>query len=454
MPRLTERREAGSASAEYAAVLVLAALILAALVVVVPNPLGENLQYEICKIFHPKNPEACESPADKEYKPETCTTGISADTYGADIDVAIFRVGKGVTFFKVKTSDGKVRVYGLENAKGGVQARAGAGLHWGKAFNIGGDASADATLNLTMGDGWTFDSEEEADKFIGDVKQQTSAHAVEHSAGPLGWLGGKIYEQFAVSDDLPEPNIKRYAISVDGNAAGTLGLGFGPKSKGGGSKRDGRGEKGIYPNVNAYASINANEKAILEQDSDTGTSKVTFRLDGTGRAGENHATPDGHEASGMSRGEMTLTYDKNGDLTGLDLAQTHAAGDGSTITTTHLPIDNEADRQTVYDHLLTHAGTDAMLLNFSDMAPTDPPGEDASPMDKLLYNEGQTSKVDYDYGSDADSYGGFLGLGVDLGAAWNMTSLNEDATGGKYLGAPDADGHRRWKNFKECESKS
>lgn len=464
MFRRRVRDDRGAAVMEYAALIVLGALILGALVPAVVPSIKGNVEYALCKIFHPGEASQCESPADKEYKPQQCMLSRSTNTYGASVEVLFFKVGKDLTFMRTTTVDNdghkKVVVTAVDNTTLGVGTGVGVGVHGGKAFNLGADATIGADLKIGIGDSWTFDGDDpegKADKFIGDIQEYAGIKAVENS-GPLGWLAGHAYDAIAGPDDLPDPDTTRTEFSLNVNGGVSAGLGIGPPNKGGQKpkgkdKYDHRGDnKGYSSNASASLVVDGSEKGVIEEHSD-GSSSVTLMLSGKVTGTESHVT-GGHSGSLGSTGSIKVSKDKNGTITGMDLTRATIVGGKTTWTTTHLPLTNDKDRQAVADYLISDAGTQlgqtTLNLTWDDMAPTDPPGPDANPLQKLLYEKGQTTKQDYTYDATAQSYGLDVKLGVKLGFGVSATGEEQKLTSAQYLGAPGPDGVRRYKDYKEC----
>src|SRR5262249_6119181 len=156
----------------------------------------------------------CEAPADQAFKPDKCVTGISVQGYGATLDIAIVRVGKDLAFIQVKDNKGGVTVIAVNGTTLGVQGEVGAGVNWGNAINVGASASADANIRVGEGDAWTFKSQEEADKFIGDIQKKTVRDGVEDTIPVVGWLGRQVAD---VVDpvDIPDPTITRTEVALN-----------------------------------------------------------------------------------------------------------------------------------------------------------------------------------------------------------------------------------------------
>jgi len=453
--------------AEYAGLVVLAALVLGALVPVVVAPVRDYLDYTICKIFAGGDAAQCESPADKKFKPSSCMLGLSTNTYGGQVDIAFFQIGKDLTFMRTTTVDNNgnktVTVTAVDGQSVGVGTGIGVGVHGG-GVNLGADAEVNANLKIGIGDAWQFtgpDAEKQADNMIGDIREQATIDSVKHT-GPLGWLAGEAYDAVA-GPDIRDSDIDRYEVSVNAGGSVSAGLGLGPgnpkgkhaKNRQDPNAKDKRGDNGITPNASAGVAVDGTEKAVVEHNKKTGDTSTTLILSGGANANENHIW-DGNRWVRNYGGMVKVTKNKDGQITALDLTRNTADGGKATWTTTHLPLTNDQDRQAVSDYLLSDAATKegqtALNLTWDDLAPTDPPGPDANPLEKLLYEKGQTTRQNYTYDSSQKDYGATVKLGLKLGANLSIGSTDQKLTDAQYLGAPGADGKREYKNYKECHA--
>lgn len=467
MRLVRESRDRGAGAAEYAGLIVLAALILGVMVPAFTPSIKDNVEYQLCKIFAGGDASKCESPQDKTYKPSSCTTGISTNTYGGSVDIAIFTIGKDLTFMRTTTVDNNgnktVTLTAVNNESLGVGTGVGVGVNAG-GLNLGADASVGANLKVGIGDSWQFtgkDAESDADNFVGDMREQATIDSVK-STGPLGWVAGEVYDHTA-GPDIRDPDLTRTEFSLNGDASVSAGLGVGPgKPKGKHAKgraeegdKDKRGDTGVSPNMSAGLKIDGSEKGIIETNKKTGEQSVSFILSGTGTASENHVTGSNQAKKGY-QGMVKVTKDKDGNITGLDLTRVETSGGTAEWTTTHLPIDNSQDRQAVSDYLLRGGGTGlgqtTLNLNWEDLAPTEPPGPNASPLQQLLYEKGQTTKADYSYDSSDNNYGANVKLGLKLGLNVGISSTDQKLKNAQYLGAPGADGKRQYVDYKECHA--
>ncbi|WP_433327518.1 hypothetical protein [Spirillospora sp. CA-294931] len=463
-------RDAGASGLEYGALIMVGAMVLGALAfLTVPNGLfGQNVEYAICKLFNGER--ECESPADKALKPTACTTVSSTQTYGATVDIAFFQAGKEITFIRATDSTGKVTVTAVNSSALGVGTGVGAGVNWGNAINIGADADARANIKGGIGDSWVFNSQAEADKFIGEIQHRAKIDGVKQT-GVIGWLGGKIVETVD-PPEVRDPDINRYEIELNGNAGINAGISIGPgkknkdgdRAKRGDEDSDGnpitdtRGDNKLKPNLSGYVSVDAKGKAIVEKDKRDGSTSVTVEVGGGAKAGGNYII-ENKEVRGQVAGSVKLTYDKDGKLTKMTLVRTAVVNNELSTTTTELPITTDAERAAVYHHLgadsLGANGIPAatpLKLTWDDMAPVSPPGPNATPLQKLLFDKGKTQKVDYDYSATDQAYGANVKLGLKLGAGVTVANRDQKAKNAEYLGATGTNGERQWKRYKECKS--
>jgi hypothetical protein len=450
-------RDRGAQFVEWgAALLVLATIVVVLVGPPVPQTVKDGVAYAICQVFNFNNPGDCESPADKRFKPQAgCNVSTSVETVGGNVSVAIVEAGADVTFIRTTDSQGRVTITAVNSGSLGVGTGVGVGFNAGNV-NIGANASVHAGVKVGVGDSWQFNSRQEADQFMGEFKKILPGDVAD--SGPLGLLSGAAS---LAAGDLPqvrESDIERYEVELSADAGLATGLGFGPPNdKPASNRREKvdrrtRGDQpgaDVNPNLNAYAEIEGGGKAIVENNKRTGEKSVTMQVAGSAKAGANYVV-DGVQARGELRGAVKLTYDKNGNLSKLTLTRTGIVNDRSEITTTELPITNDAERAAVYQNLLTDESR--LGLDFDGMTPDAPPGPNATSLQQLLYDKGKTSKVQYDYDASNKSYGASVKAGLMLGLGVDISSANQNATGGQYLGARGPDGHRQWKNFEQCRA--
>jgi hypothetical protein len=441
-------RDRGAETVEWGAALLIIATIAAVLVTpVLPGFMKDYMEYAVCRVVNFDDPGSCETPADKDLKPDSCLVALSVNGYGGTLDVAFVRVGKDLAFIRAVDSNGKVTITAVRGDTLGVQGEVGAGVNWGNAINVGANASADASIRVGEGDSWTFDSAEEADQFVDDIQQDAIRDTAEDSIPVVGWLGRKVVDTVDPLD-IPDPTITRYEVGIDANAGAGAGISIGPKPK-----DDGKNPS-VSPNLGVNVGINAGAKATVERNNNDGSTAIAFEIGGGANANGTYVI-DGKRVTGEVQGRMKLSYDANGNLTGLELRRAVTVNDEAVWTTTTLPITNDAERQAVYQHLgqdLASGNPVATPLNLTwdDFAPVNAPGADSSPLQRLLYEKGETSRVTYGFDSSDSNYGASVALGLKLGANVNINSRNLEVRDAEYLGAPGPGGQRQYRNFEEC----
>jgi hypothetical protein len=205
----------GEGAVNHLVVLLLIGLVAGALVTAnLGTWVVGGIGYAICRVANAGDAAACESPADRELRP-ACLTFLAANSYGGTIDVLIFRVGKDYSFLRTTTiaPDGTktVTITAIKGGTAGVGTGVGVGINAGNLANLGADASIDAQVRLGTGDGWEFtgpDAESRADDFEADLREQYQIDGVKENGGPLGWVGGSVYDAVAAptrSTPTPRP---------------------------------------------------------------------------------------------------------------------------------------------------------------------------------------------------------------------------------------------------------
>ncbi|MFI0351610.1 hypothetical protein [Actinomadura sp. 9N407] len=460
-------RDRGEGALSYLTVLLLIASLATVLVVSgVGGQVITSIKAALCQVLAAGGLGVCEQPEEGEHEAlmPTCMTRLTSDRYTGSVDVAIFQAGEDYWFIRSTSLDPRTgeKVVTITAVKGdiaGVGTGIGAGLNWGNAVNIGADASIEANLRIGSGDGWQFkgpDAEDDADQFMSDIREQFSIDAVKDNGGPLGWIGGNIYEAVA-GPDIPDPDIERYEVELDVYGALTAGIGFGPKDRDRSPDdppRDTRGSDQVSPNLMAWVGAQGNEWAIYEENKKTGDTTVTLALTGAVDYGEQHVV-DGNQGQQTARGALAVTTNEDGELTKITFTQTRISNGEAVYTTTELPLTNDHDRQIALEHLFDPmnggpAGQ-ALSLTWDDMAPTTDPGQDADPLAQLLYDQGKVSKITYSNVQNDEFYGANVKFGLKLGAAYEISNTGRELREAEYLGAPGQDGRRQYRSMDECE---
>lgn len=183
------RRDSGATAIEYAALVGVGAALVVVLVLVVSNPLATGMKRALCDLFH----LGCTS-EEFEYKPpgSLCIAGIDTRSVGGSVTILSIGVGQNFQLVKTKFGDGTIRVrivpvdYSLS-----AEAELGGGVKFGKK-TYGGEAGAsiEGSLGFKYGDMWEFDSEEEANKWLDDMKWDLARILAAWGAALIVWLLG------------------------------------------------------------------------------------------------------------------------------------------------------------------------------------------------------------------------------------------------------------------------
>jgi hypothetical protein len=191
-------------------------------------------------------------------QPKTpCVVADSDGKIKASLTVFSVKGGGEVKILKQKRSDGKTVVTVSGGANLGLKFGAGAdaNVDVGKS-SVGGGAGVEggAALQGEGGASWIFNSDKEADDFIGTMRDKLRDSAIEAAAPGIGDLGVAL---FGNHDSIPDPDIVYIQGGVGGNVKGEAKLGGGLEGglEGaavlGGQWNRKTGEKTIYYRVNA-----------------------------------------------------------------------------------------------------------------------------------------------------------------------------------------------------------
>lgn len=467
-------RDLGANALEVVGLTIVVAGVLAGLAVGFGGSLADGVAVAVCRVVRAGDTAGCETPGDENYKP-VCTTARSSGTAGLKVDVAFVNVSADYTLMKTVTYDPvtgekTVKVTAIKGKGVGLGTGVGANTHAGLA-NAGGGLSGDLNVKGSVGESWSFtgkDAEGEADALIGDLKEQYNIDAVKENGGLVGLVGAGAYDTVA-GPDIPEPNVHTYEAELGASGSGNLGGTLGPKTKPRGGKHaegkhaKGKGpkhaKKGPEPEVTggaeARVTVDYSEKVTYEVDDKTGDESATIMLK-VGGTGGGQLGPYDKRSRVEYAGSMKVTKGPDGKLKSVTLTWVEIVDGKATMTTTEIPTTTDKDREIVRDKLATLAGAGETAAAFmgDGLVPTEDPGEDGDPFQKLLYDKGRTSKVDYAYDRSDKNYGVNVKLGLKAGVGVGITGSSEKATGARYLGAPGPDGTRRFKNYEECGGKA
>jgi hypothetical protein len=465
----TAGRDSGVSMVEWGAALFLIAAILVALAAAtLPRTVTDGVVSAICKVFTAGTGdcaipgEGSEGDPNEAFRPDSCDAATSVRSGEASLAVSIpetpiqVRVAEDLVFTQTTNSEGQVTVTAVNGQSGGVQIASPEGPA-GEGNNVSG--SAGVNLRLAAGDGWIFENQEEADEFLDDIRRRAIAEAV--VPGPSGFgdwamdriedVGDAVGAEGIVDDligDVPDPDIQRNELEINANAGFTAALG---NITPGVEVNDGQPQVGLDPNTaRAYVSIDGRARVIREENEEQGTTSDTFQIRGGARAGYDTRYTDNEEARAIAEGAVRLTRNEDGELVSLTLQQTSIINGRATVTTTELPLETDRERRIVQENLggVVERGAQTLQLTWDDMAPTGDPGPNASPLQRLLYDQGRTHRVNYDYDSETTPYD--TGTPVVTGG-FTYVSADQEVRDAEYLGAPTQAG-RPWLDFPQCHN--
>jgi hypothetical protein len=467
-------RDRGAETIEWGATMLVVATVVALLIgPVLPRSVQSGIGTAICRIVNVGDVARCLA---QDLKPDKCVVQSSSQGYGATLDVAFLRVGKDLGFTQIRDSNGRVTVIAGNGSTVGAVKGVGKEFQWGVVKGRVG-AEASASLRGSEGESWVFPDQASADRFMGDIQQETVRDAVD-DLSPIGWLGRQVMD---VVDplELPPPTTTRTEIEVKaGVGAGAgLSLGFGPKPEdtGSGSGEAPQDTPGTVtdqgdpfdrlpdeyrPKADANIGLDVGATAIVERDHRDGTTSVTQQVSGSGRAGANYVI-GGKAVSGEVKGTVQMTYDREGLLSRVTLTRAVTKDDQTVSTTTEVPITTEAERRAVYSRLYGTGRSGgapgaplatAVNLTWDDFAPTEAPGAGSTGFQRLLHEKGRTSRTTYLFTPGDRAYGGRVALGAQFGASVNINSRVLTVQRAEYLRAPGPGGRREWANFEECHA--
>ncbi|MEW1797478.1 hypothetical protein [Streptomyces niveus] len=444
------------------------------------------------------------------FEPTRCL--LSQDQTKTTVVVQIFfiKISSSETVKLQQWSDGTVTLERITEVGGGVTASISAGIRGLEDW--GGSAKLSGTYQKGSGSGgqWLFsgnktgDTQKDLELNLEDAKQFTEYLKAQDEcnsrpAGPrsseLGMICG--YHAGKKKPDLPperapDVDITKTSVEASGNAN------FGGKFKGsgkGGGKDGGPKDLGKISGELANGTM-TEDVVVMRSHNGPNAGKITFvytfTVKGAGGAGGiatgekmqqvavtyDAATYDQEEADGKAhRPEklMITTSEEAGGGGGVKVEGGANAGPvtidvggggGSTNSQIHtetaeLILDNDADSTTVEDWLRGNGDHPAKnpLPTPSDAAKV--PGPDASPLERLLYDKGKLSKLDYK--ANTDWWNASLGIGFGISAGQFTLGFklfgiditheekNQTITGDPmYATGPKNGGARPWVEWKNC----
>lgn len=439
------RSDRGGSLIEYAAVLLLVCAIAAAVVMVaLPRPVADGLVRAVCLALQLDDCEASTEAADADYEPERCLQTRMTDVSGYQVEVVV-TFGEEFSFITESFSDGETRVTLVDTAKLEASLGAGASLNITRAFQLGAEISVGGGLSVPNGSTWVFDSPEEAEQLMDDLRTRQRIDITKSVSPIIGWGVDLIW-----GPDIPDPDIVRTGVEAELGVDGHAGFNIGNERKRNGDKDSGGGGVqgwSLSPKLQVQGAVGVTAALTESVDSRDGSVSTTYSLGGTASIGADWVVDD-WKPSGERTGTMTVTRDAEGRITGVELVQLAADSSGVTVTTTELAVETAEERAMVEEWMGWVVDDQVLPLTWDSLAPTEL-GDDPGPFERWLFEEGRTSRVRYDDDSSIHELSGNIKLGVSLGlgGTWGDESLT--VVDAEYLGAP-VNGTRPYVPYETC----
>lgn len=462
-PHHRSRDDAGAQLIQYGALIVLAAVLMGALTfMLAPSVMTVPIGRAVCQMFTRDGDFSHCDPEfrpDEFYEPRRCM--VTRDAEGTSHEVTVVVSGEdGTTFIREEYSDGTVKVIAVDESALRASFGIGADVDIGPIFQAGVGADAGVEFGWPGSVTWEFDSADEADRFQGDIEEAAKNEA-----------GGGHFTDFETWSDgdhgLPEPSSvgRDYEGGLSGEAHAGLSVGnSGDRKKnddgGSGSGSGGGGENGEDQNdgdggwsadigfePGLEVGVGVDGAYGSEDHADGSTSKI-YKLSGNANFGADWAV-DSVEPSGERQGALKVTRDADGNVTEVVISQTTTVNGEVKVVTTQLPVDSAEQREVVENWLGAVPGGNALPITWDAMIPDELP-DDPDPFTRLLYDEANVTRANYDQEIDEQSYGADVKFIVSLGYSYNTYSEDTDVNSAEYLGSPDGEGGREFIEYEAC----
>ncbi|MQA96855.1 MAG: hypothetical protein GEV11_20235 [Streptosporangiales bacterium] len=491
------RGDAGQNMLEYVGLVITVAAVL--VLIGAGNGFGglvPGAEKAVCKVINSADcrDEGLAPKTDADFKPDDCQVKTTQETHKGTVNLGIVKLGQDWALQKVmvRNKDGSVGYQVMMTAGG--QAGVEGGLGGRANFNtdkVGAEIKVGADATFGHGDMWEFKSQEEMDKFSAGLHQAWLDNIQEGSTP--GYEVGKVLRD---DEPLPDPTYKIAKGGLQGFAEGEFSFPTGETGKDGKPVIDpntGKTRKKESPEAKAKITPSGEVTTMTNGKDGSTVTTQQFKLEGEATRLNSKKTKGGKatgnaNASGLGSvtGAMTITRDKNGAITQIKFVHTVEAGargelegtaggvdpkgpqgqkeggikgtetlKNTAVVTKSLDVD-ASNRDAVNEWLSANndAGTVAKSMAESVLAARDgveyPPGPGADPMDRLLYEQGKTTRASYASHAEALEASARIRAGWTFGASFSSERSTESIVDGDYLGAPDADGGRRYVDFPEC----
>ncbi|MEH6374097.1 hypothetical protein V7793_07075 [Streptomyces sp. KLMMK] len=502
----------GVTATEYIGTVVVVVAVMASVVATsVGKSVADTIKAKICQAVGgscktPREIEAARKP-DSYFEPTMCNTANTSSTAGHEVKLAWFKFGNEYGFqqqkFKVREVDDKgnpvlgkdgkpvykdkVRLTFSEAGKAGVAYSPKWGAKVGKLDEEGeSEVELSASVKVTTGDTWQFDSQEEADKFRDKLESLESA---------------KAGMQYARDSPLVASNSAKRYLELQREVNNTINAGH---LSYGSVGLEGAGELKMSGSIDDQITgklggkVKVAPTATITKDGINNTTSKTFafKVEGAGTAeGSAGGSKASAEYGAGVTGALTVTRDKDGKLKRIIMTRTEEVsgkgggkqeasddekvpdknkkgkdnknagkskhkGSGSAsakdsvteVVTTTIELNTPDKQKTAQNWLNGNSKYGKPLeMLLSDEAATNRPG-DEDKFGQLMFDEGRSSKLTYDGVTDAAEFGAELNLGMaSFGYTANFEGSKEKVRqeDAEFLGAPQ-DGKRSYVPMTLC----
>lgn len=473
-------RDRGAGSVEWVGLGLLAAAIVFVLATGTAIP-GISAQYNraLCVLTGgncPSNTPGNSSNPERNYEPPSCRVSSTSGTYGMQVQLGFVKIGGEYSAVTQRMSDGKIMVTLTDGqslgAEGGQEGTVD-GRRIGKSIDpqAKGSGKASVTGKWANGDTYMFENQADYDRWKEALEAEVTNDLAKYDPEGGYAMGAAIKDMN--TPDMRPPDITFDSKGLEGSVVGSFGL-TGQRAPTDVTDKPATVGTGTGGN----ASVKLGGTVLVKHNSKTGEVSDIYQLTAEGTyEGKQVGKGTGQKFTGT--GSMEVVRDaKTGALKKIVFTQDNAntgtrsiggttPGNGevptgtgeynsgqknSQTTVTTLEFQNDADRRIGEDWLAGRGSMPSQLMAGWNGAPTDDPGEDADPFDRLLYDNAQVTRATY----RGEQHGGKLGWsipirGITLGQEMSLDVSSDQVASAQYLGAPN-DGQRSFIPFERCQA--
>ncbi|GHH81964.1 hypothetical protein GCM10018793_40610 [Streptomyces sulfonofaciens] len=463
---------------------------------------------------------------DDPFEPAKCLLAQDKNKTTVLVDILFFKMSGSEELVVQQWSNGEVTVQEVKSSAIGAGAGISAGIPGLKDW--GGDASlgVDYMHGSSTGGQWLFNKHKSGDpqadleanmadakQFIHGMHEEDTCDALPYMVNPISIAGcrNNANDMMGEADpeSMPDVDVTKTTDELSGGVSFGKAFKKGPKDgkgdkgdKGGDGKKgdDGKEDDGIGSiSADGLTGSMSDDVTVLRTRTGKDAGKITFvytfSLGGkAGPGGQAQASRmqqvsvtydaaayDEEEKNGSPHHPQKLTIttsEESGSTAGAEAGAganagpvTIEVGGGGGKTTSQIHTESAQvdlsgkDADTVEDWLRGRGDDPASSGLPTPSDATRPLGPNATPIERLLHDKAQLSKIDYAANTDWWNASLGIGFGVALGEAslgfkvFGISVSHEHKTqtvtgDPKYAMAPAADGTRPWVDWKKCTQTS